>query len=150
MDLRAADAALTDLLRTGLRRTALGRIARGSGREPGRGHGRTDAKCFLRGVQISEAKGLVQFATVYPGWYVAHTGEFFFPRNLTERIAKPEPCAKRLNIDRTRQAADMVFSGQHGSEQMQSDSDGLRDTVTVAVDWEAGPAPVGAGGRGPR
>jgi protocatechuate 3,4-dioxygenase beta subunit len=61
-------------------------------------------------VQISDAKGVVEFSTLYPGWYsgraihihlkahmagvggrVAHTGQVFFPEDLTERIAKMEP-----------------------------------------------------------
>jgi protocatechuate 3,4-dioxygenase beta subunit len=150
-------------------------FARGPGGGRGPGRGPIDATRFLRGVQISDAKGLVQFATVYPGWYagraihihvkahigsltghVAHTGQFFFPEDLTERIAKLEPYAKRLNVHRTTQEEDHVFSEQHGSEQMvsisrlgKSNSDGYLATVTVAVDPEANPKPVGVGGRGP-
>ena len=49
---------------------------------------------FMRGVQLTNANGLVRFTTVYPGWYsgravhihvkvhiggkVVHTGQFFF------------------------------------------------------------------------
>ena len=55
----------------------------------------TDATRFLRGVQVTDKKGLVEFATLYPGWYsgraihihmkvhlgghVSHTGQLFFP-----------------------------------------------------------------------
>jgi protocatechuate 3,4-dioxygenase beta subunit len=150
-------------------------LARGPGRGPGRGRGAIDATRFLRGVQISDALGLVQFATVYPGWYsgraihihakahigsatgpVAHTGQFFFPEDLTERIAKLEPYAKRLNVHRTTQAEDQIFTGQQGAEQMlkierlgKTDAEGFLATVTVAVDPEATPAPVGMRGRGP-
>jgi protocatechuate 3,4-dioxygenase beta subunit len=135
-----------------------------------------DATRFLRGVQLTDAKGLVEFATVYPGWYsgraihihlkahmgsltghVAHTGQFFFPEDLTERVAKLEPYAKRLNVHRTTQAEDHVFTEQHGSTQMlaidrlgRKDSDGFVATITVAVDPNATPGPVGpGGGRGP-
>ena len=149
-------------------------FARGPG--PGRGRGPLDATRFLRGVQISDPKGLAQFATIYPGWYagraihihvkahigsltghVAHTGQFFFPEDLTEKIAKLEPYAKRLNVHRTTQDEDMVFNPQHGYEQMvaisrlgKSDTDGFLATVTLAIDPEATPAPVGVGGRGGR
>jgi protocatechuate 3,4-dioxygenase beta subunit len=125
---------------------------------------------------MTDAKGLVEFTSVYPGWYsgraihihmkahvgsltghVAHTGQFFFPEDLTEKIAKLEPYAKRLSIHRTTQAEDQIFRSQHGAEQMltvarlgKSDADGFLATVTVAVDPEANPAPVGMGGRGPR
>jgi protocatechuate 3,4-dioxygenase beta subunit len=149
----------------------------GGGRGPsGRGRGAIDATRFLRGVQITDPKGLVEFTTIYPGWYsgraihihakahigsptghVAHTGQFFFPEDLTEKIAKLEPYAKRLNIHRTTQQEDHVFNEQHGLQQMvkierlgKTDADGFLATVTVAVDPEANPGPVGPGGPGPR
>ncbi len=146
----------------------------GGGRGPGRGP--VDATRFLRGVQITDAKGVVEFSSLYPGWYsgraihvhlkahiggeggrVAHTGQMFFPEDLTERIAKLEPYAKRLGVHRTTQTEDHVFQHQHGAEQMarierlgKSDADGFLASVTVAVDPEASPRPVGVGGPGPR
>jgi protocatechuate 3,4-dioxygenase beta subunit len=33
----------------------------------------TDAERFLRGTQMTDASGLVQFSTVYPGWYPTRT-----------------------------------------------------------------------------
>ena len=33
------------------------------------GSGPTDDDTFLRGVQVTNAKGIVEFLTVYPGWY---------------------------------------------------------------------------------
>jgi protocatechuate 3,4-dioxygenase beta subunit len=148
----------------------------GGGRGPGRGRGPADATRFLRGVQITDAKGIVEFSSLYPGWYagraihvhmkthmggmgghVAHTGQMFFPEDLTERIAKREPYATRLGVHRTTQSEDNVFRNQHGAEQMssierlgKSDADGFIASVTVAVDPEASPRPVGGGGRGPR
>jgi hypothetical protein len=139
---------------------------------------------FLRGVQVTDKKGLVDFATVYPGWYqgraihihlkvhlggdasgpkyagghVAHTGQLFFPEDLTQEIAKMEPYAKRLGIHRTTQAEDGVFNDQHGASVMLamtrlksgSNAAGFLATVTLAIDPDATPAPVGVGGRGPR
>jgi protocatechuate 3,4-dioxygenase beta subunit len=128
---------------------------------------------FLRGVQISDDRGLAEFSTLYPGWYsgravhihakvhiggeaakkysgghVAHTGQFFFPEDLTERI---EPYAKRIDGNRTTQAEDRVFNSQHGAECMlnierlgKTDGDGFRATVTLAIDPEANPAPAGS------
>lgn len=143
----------------------------------GRGRGPQDATRFLRGVQLTDAKGLVEFTTVYPGWYsgraihihlkahmgsltgrVAHTGQFFFPEDLTEQVAKLEPYAKRLSVHRTTQAEDHVFNEQHGATQMlaierlgKTNAQGFLATVTVAVDPTASPAPIGpGGGRGPR
>ena len=127
----------------------------------------TDTKRFLRGVQVTNEEGIVEFATLYPGWYfgraihihlkvhlgghVSHTGQLFFPEDVTADIAKLEPYAKRLNVHRTTQTADHIFQSQHGSESMVqlarlkkgSNADGFVAKVTLAVDPEATPAPVG-------
>lgn len=145
----------------------------------GRGPRVIDPTRFLRGVQLSDAAGVVQFATIFPGWYsgraihvhakvhvggaaeqkysgghVAHTGQFFFPEELTEKVARLDPYAKRLSIHRTTQEEDGIFNSQHGAECMvtvdrlgKSDADGFRASATLAIDPEATPKPVG--GRGP-
>ncbi len=175
----AALAALDGLVPTG--RGPDGPGGPGGGPPPSR---ITDADRFLRGVQVSDKRGLVDFTTVYPGWYegrtihihlkvhlggtntdgkyagghVSHTGQLFFPEDITQDVAKLEPYAKRLNVHRTTQAEDGIFTGQHGAASMlsmtrlkaASNADGFLATVTLAIDPEATPAPVGAGGRGPR
>ena len=35
--------------------------------------GRTDEETYLRGAQVTSAEGIVQFRTVYPGWYEGRT-----------------------------------------------------------------------------
>jgi len=145
----------------------------------------TDATRFLRGVQLTDRQGMAEFATIYPGWYVgrcihihlkvriggrtadgtytgghvSHTGQLFFPEEVTEEVAKLEPYARRLEVERTRQSEDGVFNGQHGAASLvtldrvtpHSNAGGFVATVTLAVDPEATPAPVGPGGRrGPR
>ena len=155
---------------------------RGPGGPGGPGSRQIDPMRFLRGVQLTDEHGRAEFTTVYPGWYsgraihihvkahiggaaaqkysgghVAHTGQFFLPEDLTEKIARLEPYARRLAVHRTTQAEDHVFNEQHGADCMLSierlgkaDSDGFRATATLAVDPEANPAPVGVGGgRGP-
>jgi protocatechuate 3,4-dioxygenase beta subunit len=91
-----------------------------SGPPPGGGHVEPgDDLTFLRGVQTSDRHGVVEFRTLYPGWYlsraihihakvhlggrvsggkysgghVAHTGQFFFDERVTEEIAKLQPYA---------------------------------------------------------
>lgn len=129
----------------------------------------TDTQRFLRGVQVTNGQGVVEFATLYPGWYfgraihihlkvhlgghVSHTGQLFFPEDGTADVAKLEPYAKRLNVHRTLQSEDNIFRTQHGSESMVSltrlqkgsNADGFLATVTLAVDPEATPAPVRGG-----
>jgi len=142
------------------------------GPPPGRGNRQTDATRFLRGVQVSDTQGLVEFGTLYPGWYegrtihihlkvhlnghVSHTGQVFLPEDLTEQIAKLEPYAKHSNVHRTTQSEDHVFTSQHGSGSIASmtrlrngsNEDGFLATVTVAIDPEATPQLVGGPGRG--
>lgn len=146
---------------------------------PGSGPGgprsrQIDSTRFLRGVQISDDRGVVEFSTLYPGWYfgraihvhtkvhvggiaqkkysgghVAHTGQLFFPEDLTERVAKIQPYAQRLAVHRTTQTDDGIFKSQHGAAAMldlerlgRSDEDGFRATLTLAIDPEGTPAPV--------
>jgi protocatechuate 3,4-dioxygenase beta subunit len=132
----------------------------------------TDATRFLRGLQLTDKQGIAEFSTLYPGWYhgraihihlkvhlgghVSHTGQLFFPEDVTEQVAKLAPYAKRLSVHRTTQGEDHIFQSQHGSASMVSltrlekgsDAGGFLATVTLAVDPEATPAPVG--GFGPR
>lgn len=155
---------------------------RGPGGPGGRGARQIDPTRFLRGVQLTDGDGRAGFRSVYPGWYagraihvhvkvhlggtaaqkyagghVAHTGQFFFPEDLTERIARLDPYAKRLAVHRTTQAEDDVFTHQHGDTVMlnmerlgKTDVDGFRGIITLAVDPEATPGPVGPGGGGGR
>lgn len=110
---------------------------------PPRGR-QTDSTRFLRGVQLTNGAGDVQFATLYPGWYVgraihihlkvhlggaanetryagghvAHTGQLFLPEDLTDRISRLAPYAQRLEIRRTLQTEDGIFRSQHGTDSM--------------------------------
>jgi protocatechuate 3,4-dioxygenase beta subunit len=98
---------------------------------------------FLRGVQLTDADGMVEFSTIYPGWYVsrdvhihvrvhvdggitdasyrgghvAYTGQLFFKDEITDAIASHQPYAKH-DATRTRQDEDDVFVTQHGSGSM--------------------------------
>ncbi len=111
------------------------------------------------------------FATLYPGWYegraihihvkvhvnshVSHTGQLFFSEDITAEIARLEPYARRLNVERTLQGEDHVFTEQHGSASILklarlkngSNADGFLATITLAVDPEATPAPINGGRR---
>ncbi len=101
----------------------------------------TDNTTFCRGLQLSDAKGVVEFDTIYPGWYagrdihihlkvhcggtiknekiagghVSHTGQLFFPDELSDEVAKLRPYVARKNIERTRLDEDMVFDDAHGA-----------------------------------
>jgi protocatechuate 3,4-dioxygenase beta subunit len=85
----------------------------------------TTAERFLRGTQVTDAGGLVQFATVYPGWYPtrsAHlhlkvhldgstvlTGQLFFDDAVTDGVYAQPPYAQHTGRD-TRNDRDPFFS----------------------------------------
>jgi protocatechuate 3,4-dioxygenase beta subunit len=84
----------------------------------------SSSRTFMRGIQRTNAKGLAQFRSVYPGWYqgrtvhihvkvhvggnVVHTGQLFFSDALTEKAYKAKPYAARGNPDVTN-ANDSIF-----------------------------------------
>jgi protocatechuate 3,4-dioxygenase beta subunit len=81
-------------------------------------------RTFMRGVQRTNAKGLAQFRTVYPGWYqgrtvhihvkvhlggnVVHTGQIYFPDRVTDAVYRNQPYSSRPNRD-VRNAADAIL-----------------------------------------
>ena len=90
---------------------------------------------------------------VYAGGHVAHTGQLFFPEDVSRFVEATHPYSSQ-KVRRTSLDEDMVFNGQGGagsvaqltpvtSTQL---SDGYVATLTVAVDPEATPKLVGFGG----
>jgi len=82
------------------------------------------SRTFMRGIQRTNARGLAEFRTVYPGWYqgrtvhihvkvhaggdVVHTGQLYFSDALTDRVYKRAPYSSRPNRT-TRNGDDMIF-----------------------------------------
>ena len=97
--------------------------AGGSG-GPGGGQSATDDQTFLRGTQVTDANGLGQFQTIYPGWYrgravhihmkvhvggsVVHTGQLFFDDGLTDQVYRSAPYSSRGTPD-VRNSADDIY-----------------------------------------
>ncbi|KFI18671.1 twin-arginine translocation pathway signal protein [Nitrosococcus oceani C-27] len=90
----------------------------------------TRGKKFLRGYQITDASGKVEFVTIYPGWYPGRTvhihfkirtdpasprgheftSQLYFDDSLTDRVHAQAPYATRGQ--RTlRNAGDRIFQG---------------------------------------
>ena len=87
----------------------------------------TNGQTFLRGHQVTDAKGIVQFTTIYPGWYPGRavhihfkvrtaassspayefTSQFYFDERLTDRVHSRAPYAT------------------HTGQRMRNESDGL-------------------------
>ncbi len=118
---------------------------------------------------------MVEFASIYPGWYqgrtihvhlkihvggtagakysgghVAHTGQLFFPEEITAGVAAMAPYAGHSTVHRTLHSEDHVFQRQGGAQAMTSvsrlqkgsDAGGSTATATVAVDPTATPAVI--------
>jgi protocatechuate 3,4-dioxygenase beta subunit len=92
---------------------------------------------FLRGIQITDANGLVEFDTIYPGWYsgrtihihlqvvvggaradgdydggtALHTGQLFFDDAITDEVLQTEAYAGRPDEERTVNEADNILTG---------------------------------------
>src|SRR6266446_4632638 len=75
-----------------------------------------DDKTFLRGTQLTDATGAVQFRTIYPGWYSARTPnvhlklrvgaksattQLYFPDEVTNAVYARAPYDRHPNRDTT-------------------------------------------------
>ena len=94
-----------------------------SGEYSGFGGG-SASRTFMRGVQRTNANGVVIFKTVYPGWYpgrtvhvhvkvhvrgnVVHTGQLYFSDRVTDAVYRRAPYSRRPNRE-TRNDDDRLF-----------------------------------------
>jgi protocatechuate 3,4-dioxygenase beta subunit len=95
---------------------------------------------FLRGIQMTDEEGFVEFDTIYPGWYrgrtvhihmmvgvggtaeqtyegghIAHTGQLFFDDDLSDKVFETEAYAGRPEDERTLNGEDGIL-GDHEEE----------------------------------
>jgi len=90
---------------------------------------------FLRGYQITDAAGMVQFTTIYPGWYTGRavhvhfklrliagasttyefTSQFFFDESLSDTVHALSPYSSKGTRD-TRNSADGIYNSLSASE----------------------------------
>jgi protocatechuate 3,4-dioxygenase beta subunit len=109
-----------------------------------------DDSTFLRGIQTTDAEGVAEFRTIYPGWYTGRavhihvkvslggsetfTGQLFFDDATTATAYEAEPYAARGEPD-TSNAADGIFA-QGGSSTIvtvTSEGTGYSGAVTLGV-----------------
>jgi protocatechuate 3,4-dioxygenase beta subunit len=90
---------------------------------------------FLRGIQLTNADGIAEFETIYPGWYIdrtihihlkvhldgeagktyegghtTHTGQLFFDDATTDQVMELQPYAGRPEEYRTLNESDGILS----------------------------------------
>jgi protocatechuate 3,4-dioxygenase beta subunit len=123
----------------------------------------TVGRKFLRGYQVSDDKGFVQYLTVYPGWYSGRTvhihsrvrifsgdqtttnftTQFFFDDSITDQVFQLAPYNQRATRD-TPNAADSIYntldcltnvqSGKETGLSVASDSTHAVGTFNVVLD----------------
>ena len=75
----------------------------------------TDDDTFLRGVQVTDTRGIVEFLTIYPGWYrgrtvhihakvhvdsaTALTTQMYFDEAVTDAVYANDPYAEHAGRD---------------------------------------------------
>ena len=126
----------------------------------------TDNETWLRGRQISDENGRVDFQTIYPGWYspraqhiharvfldktTVATIQMYFPEKLNREICFMPPYNQRTPSPFTNRN-DIVISGSKGADgsflQMTKLDGGYRGTLLIGVTRE--PAPQPPNGRRP-
>ena len=112
----------------------------------------SDSGTFLRGTQLTDASGMVTFATIYPGWYQGrtvhihvkvhvdgneiHTGQLFFDDAFTDEVyAANEPYSSRSERT-TRNDDDNIYGGggDLSTLTVQQTGNGYTGTLTMGVD----------------
>jgi protocatechuate 3,4-dioxygenase beta subunit len=109
------------------------------------------SRTFMRGIQRTNAKGLAQFRTVYPGWYqgrtvhihvkvhvsgnVVHTGQLYFTDSMTDAVYRRAPYSARGSRD-VRNASDSIYrsGGKRSTLSVKKNSAGVYvATITMGV-----------------
>ena len=138
----------------------------------------TSSGLFLRGLQPTDAKGVATFTSIYPGWYpgrtnhihvkvhiggtiatkytgghVTHTGNLFFPEEISTAVARISPYTDNTS-SRTTLTSDFVYHGQNGSGSIMTltpidpskPEKGYVASIVLGVDPTATPSPIGISG----
>jgi protocatechuate 3,4-dioxygenase beta subunit len=108
----------------------------------------TDDDTFLRGVQVTNAKGIVEFLTIYPGWYrgrtvhihakvhvdsaAALTTQMYFDEGVTDTVYASDPYTERSGRD-TFNDSDGIFDAGLVMT-VAEDGDGYLGVMTFGVD----------------
>lgn len=116
----------------------------------------TTGQKFLRGYQLTDANGEVQFLTIYPGWYSGRavhihfmirttgadgqsyefTSQFFFDDALSDQVFTQGPYASKGERD-TRNASDNIYN--NGGDQLLLDitgdnTNGYTAAINIGLD----------------
>src|SRR5205085_3183987 len=74
----------------------------------GAGQANTSGQKYLRGYQVTDANGAVEFTTIYPGWYSGRTVHIHYKVRLFSGTTKTYEFTSQLCFDDT--LTDTVFT----------------------------------------
>jgi protocatechuate 3,4-dioxygenase beta subunit len=119
----------------------------GGGGAGGGGAARTDDETYLRGAQVTDANGVVEFLTVYPGWYTgravhvhlkvhlggttALTSQLYFPEDVNDRAHAVAPYATHAG-SRTTNDVDLIFHADNLSAVAET-TEGWAAALTIGL-----------------
>ena len=119
----------------------------GGGGAGGGGAARTDDETYLRGAQVTDANGVVEFLTVYPGWYTgravhvhlkvhlggttALTSQLYFPDDVNDRAHAVAPYATHAG-SRTTNDVDLIFHADNQSAVAET-TEGWAAALTIGL-----------------
>lgn len=115
-----------------------------------RDDGTTDDDTFLRGIQVTDDEGMIEFLTLFPGYYITrtshihvtvqtnitngtgfseskiqHIGQLFFEEDLLNEVYQLSPYSDHLEtLNRTTNAEDSLYSS--------ASSDGYSAVISVS------------------
>ncbi len=114
-----------------------------------------EAQHYLRGTQLSDAKGYVTFQSIYPGWYPGRTphihikallndksvltGQVYFPDEMSLRVYNSHAPYNQRPVPDTSNTRDFIF--REGAKEgggiilaMEEAENGVTGTLLIAVD----------------
>jgi protocatechuate 3,4-dioxygenase beta subunit len=134
-------------LYSGFEEASTGGGGPGPGGPGGGGSGAVDETRYLRGTQVTNAEGIVEFTTIYPGWYRGRTvhihckvhlnnrdvltTQFYFDEDFTKDVYARQPYASDTGRD-TFNADDRIFSDETMLK-LSKDGDGYLGVITLDV-----------------
>lgn len=115
------------------------------------GRGQTDEATYLRGAQVTNADGIAEFTTIYPGWYpgravhihakvhldafTALTAQLYLDEAVTTAVYAEQPYADRAG-ERTMNDTDVFFareSGDRSTLTLSAQNEGWLGVITLGL-----------------
>ena len=103
-----------------------------SASQGGPGGGRTDDETYLRGAQVTNADGIVEFTTIYPGWYRGRTVHI----HCKVHLSRTELLTTQLFFDESvtdAVYADASYSASGGRETTNASDNIFDDSLVLTV-----------------